>query len=160
MKFMKDILKVIVYIIVIIIITLICLKIFIKPNILNFKETKEFKYIERNKDNISDFIVKTDTLLGEHCYKIDINKGYEFLNNIIIKSESKYTCTDSDYYLEVYFKNGTNKKILFECDNLVYDGIRYQLKDKLYLVNKDEYIPDKIIKGTIIISNDDKVECK
>ena len=157
---MKDILKVIVYIIVIMIITLICLKIFIKQNILNFKETKEFRYIEKNKDNISEFIVKTDTLLGEHCYKIDINKGYDILNNIIIKKEAKYMCTDSDYYLEVYFKNGTNKKILFECENLVYGGIRYQLKDEINLVNKDEYMPDKITKATIIISDEDKVECK
>jgi len=157
---MKTILKVIISIFLIIIITLVCCLIFIKPNTLNFQETQEFIYIEKNKNNINEIIIKTDTLLGEHCYKIDINKGYDILNNTIIKKESKYRCMDSDMYLEIYFNDGTNRKILYECENLVYNNTRYELKDTIFLVNKDEYIPDKITKNTIIISNKDKITCK
>lgn len=156
---MRDILKAIVSIILVIVITLICCILFLKPK-LNFKETSEFRYIENNKDNIEEIIVKTVTLLGEHCYKIDTNKGYDILNNIVIKKKSKFGCTDSDMYLEVYFNNGTSKTIFFECENLVYNNIKYELKDNILLVNKDEYMPDKITKNTIIISNKDKINCK
>jgi hypothetical protein len=157
---MKDILKIIIPIILVIIITLICCHFFIKPNLLNFKETTEFRYIENNKNNIDEFIIKTVTLLGEHCYKIDINKGYDILNNTIIKKESKSRCMDSDMYLEIYFNNGTNRKILYECENLVYNNIRYELKNQILLVNKDEYMPDKITQNMIIISDKDKIACK
>ena len=159
MNKLKNIFKVIILLILVIIITLICCILFLKPK-LNFKETNEFVYIENNKDNIKEFIVKTDTLLGEHCYKIDIDKVYEILNNIIIKKESKTRCFDSDMYFEIYFNDGTHKTIFFECENLVYDNIRYELKDNILLVNKDEYIPNKITKNTIIISNEDKIICK
>lgn len=159
MNKIKNIFKVIILLILVIIITLIYCILFLKPK-LNFKETNEFVYIENNKDNIKEFIVKTNTLLGEYCYKIDINKGYEILNNIIIKKESNTRCFDSDMYLEIYFNNGISKTIFFECENLVYDNIRYELKDNILLVNKDEYIPDKITKNTIIISNKNKITCK
>ncbi len=95
-------------------ITLIYLMLFIKCNVLDFKETKEFKYIQKNKNIIEKIIVRTDTLFREHCYKIDKNKGYNILNIIFIKREVNIHCMDSDTYLEVYFKDGTNRKILFE----------------------------------------------
>ena len=159
MNKIKNIFKAIVSLILVILITLICCILFLKPK-LNFHETNEFIYIENNKDNIKEFIIKINTLLGEYCYKIDIDKGYDILNNIIIKKESNTRCMDSDMYFEIYFNNGISKTIFFECENLVYDNIRYELKENILLVNKDEYIPDKITKNTIIISNEDKITCK
>ena len=157
---MKTSLKFITYIILVIVITLILCSIFIKPKTLNFKITNEFQNVQKNRKNIEEIIVRSETLLGRFCYKLDIDKGYEILNNIYIKKQAKMMCTDSDKYLEVYFKDGTNEEFLFECENLVYNGIRYELKDKIMLFNKDEYIPDKITKGMIIVSNEDRIECK
>jgi hypothetical protein len=157
---MKASLKVIIYIILVTIITLILCSLFIKSKTLNFKITNEFQKVQKNKKNIEEIIVRSETLMGKFCYKLDIDKAYDILSNIYIKSEAKMTCTDSDKYLEVYFKDGTNEEFFFECENLVYNGIRYELKDKVMLFNKDEYVPDKITKGMIIVSNEDRVECK
>lgn len=157
---MKTSLKVIIYVILVILITLILCSIFIKPKTLNFKITNEFQNVQKNKNNIEEIIVRSETLLGKFCYKLDIEKAYDILNNIYIKREAKMTCTDSNKYLEVYFKNGTNEEFFFECENLVYNGIKYELKDKIILFNKDEYIPNKITKGMIIVSDKDRVDCK
>ena len=157
---MKVSLNVITYIILVTIITLILCSIFIKPKTLNFKITNEFQNVQKNKKNIEEIIVRSETLMGKFCYKLDINEAYDILNNIYIKGEAEMMCTDSDKYLEVYFKDGTNEEFFFECENLVYNGIRYELKDKIRLFNKDEYVPNKITKGMIIISNEDRVDCK
>lgn len=157
---MKASLKVIIYIILVTIITLILCSLFIKPKTLNFKITNEFQKVQKNKKNIEEIIVRSETLMGKFCYKLDIDKAYDILSNIYIKGEAKMMCTDSDKYLEVYFKDGTNEEFFFECENFVYNGTRYELKDKIMLFNKDEYIPEKITKGMIIISNEDRVECK
>lgn len=157
---MKVSLKVITYIILITIITLILCSIFIKPKTLNFKITNEFQKVQKNRKNIEKIIVRSETLIGKFCYRLDIEKAYDILSNISIKKESKMICTDSDKYLEVYFKDGTNEEFFFECENFVYNGIRYELKDKIALFNKDEYIPEKITKGMIIVSNEDKIECE
>ena len=157
---MKTSLKVICYIILVIIITLICCFIFIKPKTFNFKLTNEFQKVQKNKNNIEEIIVRLDTQMGKFCYKLDIDKGYNILNNISVKGEAKMMCTDSDKYLEFYFEDGTDEVFYFECENLVYYGMRYELKDKFILVNKDEYLPDKITKDMIIVSNKDRVECK
>ena len=42
----------------------------------------------------------------------------------------------------------------FWCNNTYYE-----LKEEVILVNKDEYMPDKITKGMIIVSNKDRVDC-
>lgn len=157
---MKNSLKVIVYIILVIIITILLCIIFIKPKVLNFKVTEEYQYIQNNRKNIEEIIIRTNTQLGKICYKLDPKKGYDTINNISIKKETEFWCSDSNLYLEFYFKDGVYKKIYFECENLVYDGINYELKDKILLVNKDEYIPDKVTKGMIFVSNEDKIECK
>ena len=52
------------------------------------------------------------------------------------------------------------KSFYFDCESLVYDNIHYDLKDDVILLNKDEYMPDKITKGMIIVSNEDRIECK
>ena len=157
---MKNSLKVVIYIILLILITLICCMFFIKPKIINFKTTKEYVYILNNRKEIEKIIIRNNAQLGEKCYKLDIEKGYDILNNIDIKKETELWCSDPNIYLEFYFNNGTYKEIHFECDNLVYDGIKYELKDKFILINKDEYIPDKITKGMVIISNNDKIDCE
>ncbi len=156
---MKDVIKVIIPIILVMIITLLFCKIFIKPKVFNFKETDNFKYIEKNKDNVEQFVVRTITLLGEYCYEINIDKGYNALNNISIKKETNMHTFDSDMYLEIYFKDETLKSFYFEGDNLVYNNKKYELDNKVILVNKDEYMPDKITKGMIIVSDKDRVEC-
>lgn len=156
---MKDSLKVIIPIILVMVITLICCKTFIKPNVPKFQETSDFRYIENNKDNIEMFIVKTNTLLGEHCYKIDIDKGYNVLKNISIKKEIQMTTFDSNMYLEIYFNNGKLKSFYFEGDNLVYNGKKYELNNNVILFNKDNYVPDKTTKTMIIISSKDEIEC-
>ena len=79
---------------------------------------------------------------------------------VLSLKETKFWCSDSDKYLEFYFKDGTYKGIHFQCEYLVYDGINYELKDKVILVDKDVYIPDKITKGMIIVSDEDKIDCK
>lgn len=157
---MKDIFKIIAYIISIIFITLIICIFFIKPNQLNFKELSEFKYIDNNKNNIKEINIRTETLLGKHCYKIDIDKGYNTLNNLTIKKQSDIRCTDSDMYIDVYFNNEEKKSFKFECGNFVYNQKRYKLKKQILIYNKDEYLPEKITEDMIIISNEDKVECK
>ena len=157
---MKYTAKIIIYIILIIIVTLIICTFFIKPNPLKFKETNEFKNIEYNKDNIKEINIRTETLIGRYCYKIDIEKGYKLLNNISIKNKTNMICTDSDMYIEVYFNNNTKNTFKFECGNLVYNQDRYKLKNKIKLYNKDEYLPNEITEDMIIISNVDKVECK
>ena len=156
---MKRSLKFIIYIILVMIITFILCFIFIKPKVLNLKTTKEYEYIQNNKQNIEDVIIRNEAQLGTSCYKLNTNKAYEILNNIEIKKESG-GCYSDNKYLEFYFKDGTNKKIKFECENLIYDGKRYELEDKVVLFNKDEYMPEEITKGMIIVSNEDKIECK
>ena len=157
---MKFSLKIFVYIIIVIFITLILCIIFIKPKVLNLKVTEEYEYIQNNKKNIEEVIIRNDAQLGTNCYKIDTNKAYEILNNIEIKKESKTWCSSGNKYLEFYFKNGINKKFYFKCVNLVYDNIYYELKEEVILVNKDEYVPDKITNTMILISDKDEVECK
>lgn len=156
---MKKSLKFIIYIILIMTITFILCFIFIKPKVLNLKTTKEYEYIQNNKQNIEEVIIRNEAQLGTSCYKLDIDRAYEILNNIEIKKEAG-GCYSDNKYLEFYFKDGTNKKIKFECENLIYDGKRYELEDKVVLFNKDEYMPDKITEGMIIVLNEDKVECK
>jgi len=156
---MKKSLKFIIYIILIMTITFILCFIFIKSKALNLKTTKEYEYIQNNRKNIEEVIIRNEAQLGTSCYKLDIKKAYEILNNIEIKKEAG-GCYSDNKYLEFYFKDGTNKKIKFECENLIYDGKRYELEDKVVLFNKDEYMPEEITKGMIIVSNEDKVECR
>jgi len=157
---MKNSLKVVIYIILVIIITVVLCSIFIKPKVLNLKVTEEYQYIENNKKNIEEVIIKNDAQLGTTCYRLDINKAYEILNNIEIKKETKKWCSGGNMYLEFYFKNEVKKSFYFDCESLVYDNTHYELKEDVILVNKDEYIPDKTIKGMIIVSNEDKIDCK
>ena len=63
-------------------------------------------------------------------------------------------------YMEFYFKNDSKRVLSFECGNLLYKGERYELKNKIVLYNSDEYLPDEIDEGMIIISNKDMVQCK
>jgi len=156
---MKDSLKILIYIILVILITSILCIIFIKPKVLNFKVTEEYTYIQNNKKDIEETIIRYKTQLGEICYKLDIKEAYKILNNITIKKETGF-CSAPYLYLEFYFKDDVQKEIHFECENLFYKGKRYELKDKVILFNKDEYLPDKITKGMIIISNKDKIDCK
>ena len=157
---MKKYLKYICYIIIVIIITFILCVIFIKPKVLNLKTTKEYEYIQNNKKNIKEIIIRNEAQLGTTCYRLDINKSYEILNNIEIKKETKKWCSGGKMYLNLNFYDGTKKNFYFDCESLVYDNIHYELKNEVILVNKDEYMPDKITKGMIIVSNEDKVECK
>ena len=152
-------LKFIIYIILVIIITFILCFVFIKPEVLNLRTTKEYEYIQNNKKNIEEVIIRNEAQLGISCYKLDTNKAYEILSNIEIKKETG-GCYSNNKYLEFYFNDGISKKIKFECENLIYDGKRYELEDKVVLYNKDEYMPDEITKGIIVVSNKDKIECK
>ena len=156
---MKDGLKIVIYIILVMLITFILCCIFIKPKVLNIKEIEEYKYIQKNKINIKEVIIRNETQLGIGCYKLDTNKAYEILSNIEIKKETG-GCYSNNKYLEFYFNDGISKKIKFECENLIYDGKKYELEDKVVLFNKDEYMPEEITKGMIIVSNEDKVECR
>jgi len=156
---MKDGLKIVIYIILVMLITFILCCIFIKPKVLNIKEIEEYKYIQKNKINIKEVIIRNETQLGIGCYKLDTNKAYEILSNIKIKKETG-GCYSNNKYLEFYFNDGISKKIKFECENLIYDGKKYELEDKVVLFNKDEYMPEEITKGMIIVSNEDKVECR
>jgi len=157
---MKDGLKIVIYIILVMLITFILCCIFIKPKVLNIKEIEEYKYIQKNKINIKEVIIRNETQLGIGCYKLDTNKAYEILNNIEIKKEAKIWCSGENKYLEFYFNDGTNKEFYFECVNFVYDNVYYELKEEVILVNKDEYMPGEITKGMIIVSNEDIIECK
>jgi hypothetical protein len=134
--------------------------IFIKPKTFNLKITNEFQNVQRNRNNIEEVIIRQETLLGQFCYKLDIDRGYDILNNISIKREAKMMCMDDDKYLEFHFKDGSNEEFYFECENLVYNGIRYELRDKIILIDKDQYFPKKITEGMIIVSDDDRIECK
>lgn len=156
---MKKSIKFIIYIILVMVITFIVCFIFIKPKLLNLKTTQEYEYIQNNKKNIEEVIIKNEAQLGTTCYKLDTNKAYEILSNIEIKKETG-GCYSNNKYLEFYFNDGISKKIKFECENLIYDGKKYELEDKVVLFNKDEYMPKEITKGMIIVSNEDKVECR
>ena len=153
-------LKVLVYIILLIIFTLICCIFFIKPKVFDFKVTQEYEYIQNNKMDIDEIIIRLNSQLGEYCYRLDVESGYDILNNIEIKKEAELWCSDSSKYLEFYFNDGTYKEIYFECVNLLYNNVYYELEDEIILVNKDDYMPDKITKGMIIVSNENKIDCK
>ena len=127
---------------------------------LNLKTTEEYSYIQNNKKNIEEVIIRNKAQLGTTCYKLDTSKAYEILNNIEIKKETQMRCFGGNHNLEFYFKDGTSKKFYFECVNLVYNNIYYELKEDVILVNKDEYMPDKITKTMIVVSDKDEVECK
>ena len=157
---MKKSLKFIIYIILVMIITFVLCFIFIKPKLLNFKTTKEYEYIQNNKKNIEEVIIRNETQLGTSCYKLDKNKAYEILKNIKIKKETKMWCSGGNMHLDYYFNDETKKGFYFECESLAYDNSHYELKEEIILVNKDEYMPEEITKGMIIVSNNDKVECK
>lgn len=157
--YIKKNLKMIIYIFLVMFITFVLCMIFIKPKVLNLKWTKEYEYIQNNKKNIEEVIIRNKAQLRTSYYKLDINKVYEILNNIEIKKETGF-CSRSNVYLEFYFKDKINKTITFECENLCYDGKRYELKDQVTLYNKDESIPDKITESMIIVSNEDKTDCK
>ena len=157
---MKDILKIVIPIIIVAVITFVLCIIFIKPKVLSIKTTKEYEYIQNNKKNIEKVIILNEAQLGISCYRLEINKAYEVLNIIEIKKESKMWCSGGKKYLEFYFNDGTKKSFYFDCESLVYDNIHYDLKDDVILLNKDEYMPDKITKGMIIVSNEDRIECK
>ena len=156
---MKKSIKFIIYIVLVMVITFIVCFIFIKPKLLNLKTTEEYEYIQNNKKNIEEVIIKNEAQLGTTCYKLDTNKAYEILSNIEIKKEAG-GCYSDNKYLEFYFNGGISKKIKFECENLIYDGKKYELEDKVVLFNKDEYMPEEITKGMIIVSNEDKIDCK
>lgn len=157
---MKSSLKIIIYISIVMIITLILCIIFIRPKVLNLKATEEYEYIRNNKKELEEVIIKNDAQLGTTCYRLDINKAYEILNNIEIKKETKKWCSGGNMYLEFYFKNEVKKSFYFDCESLVYNSIHYELKEDVILVNKDKYMPDKITNTMIIVSNKDEVECK
>ena len=57
---MKNILKVIIYIILVMFITFILCVIFMKPKIFNLKTTEEYEYIQNNKKNIEEIIIKNE----------------------------------------------------------------------------------------------------
>ena len=156
---MKDIFNVICLIFLIILITVICCFMFI-PNVSNFNETGLYKYIENNKDNVDQVIVRTVTLLGENCYKINTLDGYNILYNISFKKKTNMTCTDSDMYIEFYFKNNEKRILSFECGNMHYRDEKYDLENEVILYNKDQYVPDKINNGMIIVFDSNKVECR
>lgn len=140
------------------VITLIFYFVFIKLNILNFQNTEEFLYLESHVSDIEKFVVKTDTLLGEHCYLIDSNKGYNVLKNIEIKKETNMTITDSDMYFQIYFNSGKNVIFKFEGENLEYNGEKYILKNPI-VSYKEDYVSDEINEYMIIVSENDEVEC-
>ena len=157
---MKKYLKYICYIIIVIIITFILCVIFIKPKVLNLKTTKEYEYIQNNKKNIEKVIIRNDAQMGKSCYELEINKAYDILNNMEIKKESEMWCSGGNMHLEFYFKDGTIKGFYFDCERLVYNNTYYELEEEVLLINKDEYMPDKITKGMIIVANKDKIECR
>ena len=130
------------------------------PNVSNFNETGLYKYIENNKDNVDQVIVRTVTLLGENCYKINTLDGYNILNNISFKKKTNMTCTDSDMYIEFYFKNNEKRILSFEFGNMHYKDEKYDLENEVILYNRDQYVPDKINNGMIIVSDSNKVECR
>lgn len=151
--------KIVIRIILVILITIICCIFLIKPKVFNFKLTKEYEYIMNNKKDIDKIIIRNNSQLGMSCYKLDIEKGYDILNNINIKKETELWCSHSDVYLEFYFNNGIYKEIHFDCGNLVYDDINYELINEFILVNKDDFILDKITNGMVIVSNNEKIDC-
>lgn len=156
---MKSILKVVFLLTIVIVITVIGCFIFI-PDVPKFKETSEFKYIDNKKDDVEEVIIRTVTLLGERCYKIESDKGYAVLNIISFKKKVNMTCTDSVMYLEFYFENGEHRELYFECGNLIYKDEKYELKEEIILYNEDEFVPDEITDSMIIVSNANRVECK
>lgn len=112
---------------------------------LNFTEVDELKYVNENKDNVTDFIVETNTLLGRHCYQINKQIGIEELNKIEIKEEADITVTDSDMYYKVVFNDGEIKTFDFEGNNFVYNDKKYELKDSIYV---------------FVLSEENEIECK
>ena len=157
---MKDIFKIIISIIIVAVITFVLCIIFIKPKVLSIKATKEYEYIQNNKKNIEKVIIRNEGQLGTSCYELEKTKAYEILNNIEIKRESKIWCSGGKKYLEFYFKDGIKKEFRFDCESLVYDNVYYELEEEILLVNKDEYMSDKITKCMIVVSDEDEIECK
>lgn len=155
---MKRYIKYILTVFLTMILTLYLCTLYKKSKILNFKETMDYNYIENNKNKIDKIILKTDTLLGEHCYLID-NSAINTLKNIEIKKETNMKITDSDKYYQIYFKTGKVITIKFEGENLEYDGKKYILKNQIVDYKKEIFLPEKIDEYMIIFSQDDEIEC-
>ena len=156
---MKNIFKVIIPIVLVAILTIIICSIFIKPKTLNFNTTNEYMYIQNNRETIEEVTIRYEAQLGKSCYKIDINNAYDILENISIKKDGGW-CSGPNLYLEFHFKNGKYEEIHFDCGNLNYNGTTYKLKDEVSLVIQEEYIPDEITPGMIVVSKEDEIECK
>ena len=114
-----------------------------RMEILNYMMKRRFDTIS----NLEDLIKMRET---EYTEEIDI----------IIKKETKMWCSSGTMHLEFKFNDGTKKSFYFDCENLVYDNTHYELKEDVILVNKDEYIPDKITNTMIVVENKDEIECK
>ena len=54
----------------------------------------------------------------------------------------------------------TSGNVYFEGENFVYNNKKYKLKNDIILINKDEYESDKITEDMVIVSNENKIECK
>lgn len=156
---MKNIFKVVIPIILVAVTTLVLCSMSIKPKVFIFKATNEYMYIQNNRKNIKEVTIRYEAQLGKSCYKIDTNKAYDILTNVSIQKDGSW-CSGPNLYLEFHFENGRDEKIYFDCGNLIYNGISYKLKDEVSLVIKEEYMPNEITKGMIVVSKADEIECK
>lgn len=142
-----------------------------------FEDVKDYKFVKDNKENIEKIVLKTDTLLGEKCYLLNTDEGYDLLENIIILEETTEHVTDSDFYVMVHFNENIKRKYYFEKqrlyeekivktfwfenDNLVHSGKNYKLEKRpLFFTNKDD-VPEDIDKeNNIVIVAEREVECE
>lgn len=131
----------VVLVIVLFMIALIIILLCIKPT-LKFKETEEYLYIEKNKNDVSQFVVEIDNLSGKHCYEINKKDALEVLEEFEIKKETKISVTDSDMYYKIYFNDETVKTFEFEGGHLVYNNKKYELKNssEIFVLSTDNEI--------------------
>lgn len=144
---------------------------------LDFKETKDYVFINENKENIEKIVLKTDTTSGEKCYLLNTEEASNLLDNITITEETTEHVTDSDFYVMVHFNENIKRKYYFEKQklyeekivktfwfegsNLVHSGKNYKLeKSPIFFTNKND-IPEDIDKeSNIVIGAEREVVCE
>lgn len=143
----------------------------------DFKETKDYKFVKENKENIDKIVLKTSTLLGEKCYLLNTEEAYSLLDNIVVMEETNVHITDSNFYIMVHFNENIKNKYYFENEklyeekvvksfwfestHLVHSGKKYVLeKEPLFFINKEEVPKDIDNELNTVLVTEREIECE
>ena len=125
--------KLFVCICILLILCLILLIIIIKKT--SYKTTPLLKmkeYSNLKKDDIKQITIMKEGVGGIESILVnqenDINKTYEYLNNIEVGKETKKGCDDNTSTYIIELKDNSMIEIVIECDYVVMKNKKYLIK--------------------------------